>query len=107
MPTDGGIDSDALSGGFNAIIAITTFFKPGSQFPLAAGLLSPMPGWQMGTVNPLWIQGPICPQSTLSVGQEAERQKGRPWKVMPAWLVLWSGTVLSKLPYFVEPSEAS
>ena len=44
------------------IIVITTSFKPGQKFPLAAGPLSPMPGWQIGTVGPLGSEAPSVHQ---------------------------------------------
>lgn len=72
--------------GINIIIAITAFFGPGQQSLLAAGLSprSPVPEWQMGTGGPHWIWGPICLQSALWVGQEAERHRRGPRMISPA-----------------------
>lgn len=52
------MDSDANNSGFNAIIAITIFFKPGQQFPLAAGFEEPYAWLANGHSGPPLDLGP-------------------------------------------------
>lgn len=84
--------------------------------PLAAGLLrNSRPEWPRAQWAPFGSGVPICPQSALWVGQEAEGRRGGlrtihpaiPWKMMPAWLVLGLGGISLQVLPFCEPSGAS